>query len=738
MKRKFFFLFFFVTLFCLGIVSSSNQLVEVNYDFNSPSSLSKVISFQDVLLRVHTTNNAVCKYSLLGGLSYDSMENFFGFNLETIHEESLLGLVDGVHKYYIKCMPEGNFSGEPSEMMIDLKVNSLVTATVSLSEDSPLKAGPVDITLSTSKDLASTPQLMYSFDDVSYYPLALTGGNKVWKGYLVIKKDLGEAPLSFRFKGVDLQGRQGTEIVSGNLYSVDTIPPKAIRDFKAIPLEGEIELKWFTSDEDIKKFRIYRSTIKGVDNMDFYQEVDDGPFYDLNVDDGETYYYRISAVDKAGNEGEFSLVTFSTPLLNGGSVEEGGLNPSLVGGVNNFIIELDSFSDEVDKLKKDFSSKEGDSKEAEEILGISEDVDGVKRSLSSLKNSVEKYKLQDLTEEELSKKLDSARLKLSIMQKSLPESIFILDSSSGNFEISEESVRKVLLGEYPSLGGRELEKKVKDSLKVLESAGFKGDFKYLVAEVDYYDGSKKDYSIVSRRLDSSFERNDAMNYVEIIPLSLLSSGSVHFLGSNYKILNGDSTLVSVGVDSKEFKYYFDRKISISDLESINVGFLLEDVETNTRNAPLTGGFIFSSLEKDQRVYGIVIISIFVFLFLYFLYSRSRRTSKKELSFRENVDKALSDSRSGNFSLAKKEYDSIKKNYSLLSKSEKKRVYSHVEHLKDSILIGDFNEALSELEKTKDKNILKRLENIYSKLSPSAKKKITGIFDKIKERLKNEE
>jgi hypothetical protein len=93
-------------------------------------------------------------------------------------------------------------------------VNSLVSAKISLSKESPLKTGKVEVTLLTSRLISQTPSLTYSFDGIVYNDLPLYGSDTTWKGYLIISKNIEQGVVSFRFKASDLEGRLGQEITN--------------------------------------------------------------------------------------------------------------------------------------------------------------------------------------------------------------------------------------------------------------------------------------------------------------------------------------------------------------------------------------------------------------------------------------------------------------------------------------------------------------------------------------------
>ena len=69
---------------------------------------------------------------------------------------------------------------------------------------------------------------------------------------------------------------------------------------------NSIKLQWYYEGEEIDKFNIYKSIEAGVNYVNLYKETTEKYYIDSAVNDGETYFYKVSAVDKAGNNGELS------------------------------------------------------------------------------------------------------------------------------------------------------------------------------------------------------------------------------------------------------------------------------------------------------------------------------------------------------------------------------------------------------------------------------------------------
>src|SRR3989339_733908 len=322
--------------------------------------------------------------------------------------------------------------------------NSFENAQIIFSKEEPLSEGIVEISLITSKIVSFAPTLSYSMDGgLVKTPIPLLGNEKFWKGYLSIDKNFGEGVISFDFKANDLEGRQGTKILSGGVVKVDTINPPTILEIVAVGYDGEIKLDWHYNG-DYKEFNIYRSLSANPDFTDFYKTSGSNSFNDQWVEDGKTYYYRVSVIDDAGNEGELSSQVYATSLLNNVTYVS-GLALELMGRVDHLLIEIDFAIEELMAIKNSIATKSQKEKDLFLNLKLENEIDKSKSDLISLKQDVEKYKLQDLTENELNSKIASSRVKMNVIGKKVPEDIIILQEDSMKNLFDEKSIEVFLL-----------------------------------------------------------------------------------------------------------------------------------------------------------------------------------------------------------------------------------------------------------------------------------------------------
>ena len=108
-----------------------------------------------------------------------------------------------------------------------------------------------------------------------------------------------------------LYDEDGNTCVEEMTYYVDTEGPAAPESIEAVSENGVVTLKWMSSDsEDCAKYDIYRS----VSNKSEYVKIgmvsglNTTEYTDVNVTEGNTYYYKVKGIDGYNQAGEFSPV----------------------------------------------------------------------------------------------------------------------------------------------------------------------------------------------------------------------------------------------------------------------------------------------------------------------------------------------------------------------------------------------------------------------------------------------
>ncbi len=688
----------FNILFFLALAAFFSQSISssvISYTFNTSAEnntgfiLGDVVKSSSVLFEINTDKPSTCRYSTSKGVSYEFMEGEFDFNFGTTHKEVLTDLVDGTYKYYIKCKDE--YGNESSEFEAVFSVNVPVSAQILLSKSSPLGEGKVEVKLITSKVVPQMPSLSYSFDGVGFSPIPLTGYGSIWKGYLIISDSLGEGVGSFRFQARDLEGNLGTEIKSGGIFIVDTVDPETIRDVKAVSDKEGIKINWHL-DEEVDKFIIYRSKSPGVTYSDFYISVDgeNSYFLDAFAEGGETYYYRVSAVDEAGNEGGLSREVSAAALLENTSIAPSGLDIQLVGIVDNFIVDIDSVAKSIEMMKDSFNNKRGKEKDLYFGLKLSREIDSAKSELGTLRREVDNFKSQTLTKSELNRKIDSARLKLNTIKKKVPENIIIISEKTGREEIKEDDITNALFEINPSASEDVLKETLKMSLKEIEN-GFSVETKAYNLEIVYLDGGRKEVSLIKEKID--FSGNENMSILEIIPKDIAESVlDIDIKNIDYDVLKED-TIISFSPDTKEIIYSIEGHINLNSVKKIKTlpWYEAEESRAGATSPVFTGYFSLVDFVPDgnEGYFGIIagiIVALCLGAYFYFI-KRNQRILERLIPIKRRIAEAEKRINEGDITSAREIYRAVSREYKNLGEKEKEAVYGELSSIHNKINWG---------------------------------------------------
>jgi fibronectin type 3 domain-containing protein len=129
---------------------------------------------------------------------------------------------------------------------------------------------------------------------------------------------------NFHVSAMDITGQEAARSETITYFIEDNIAPGLVDNVQLVERPQGLELSWPVSPEtDLAGYAIYRS----VNSDDDFERINDDlhdpintVFIDSLVQEGNTYYYKISAVDNSGNEGKRSAnamryISDNTPPL---------------------------------------------------------------------------------------------------------------------------------------------------------------------------------------------------------------------------------------------------------------------------------------------------------------------------------------------------------------------------------------------------------------------------------------
>jgi hypothetical protein len=94
----------------------------------------------------------------------------------------------------------------------------------------------------------------------------------------------------------------------------DHTPPSRPKGIYSVTADQAVYLYWEANDEkDFAEYRIYRKTDPESNKYYHLATVDTSAYTDHNVNNGDTYFYVVTAIDYDGIESDFSDVVQDTP-----------------------------------------------------------------------------------------------------------------------------------------------------------------------------------------------------------------------------------------------------------------------------------------------------------------------------------------------------------------------------------------------------------------------------------------
>src|SRR5690606_6338893 len=140
---------------------------------------------------------------------------------------------------------------------------------------------------------------------------ASDGAPNSWQAKYTMAADDEEGPIAFTIDYEDEAGNAGSTVeatTDESIVTFDKTPPETPTSLTIERADGMLVVRWDANTEvDFALYRLYT----GIDGNDLSEFIDitniaTDSYIHGDLDNGTEYYYRIAAVDKAGNESEWS------------------------------------------------------------------------------------------------------------------------------------------------------------------------------------------------------------------------------------------------------------------------------------------------------------------------------------------------------------------------------------------------------------------------------------------------
>jgi len=699
-----------------GMVESSDPVIE-------SSSPSGVVGSTSTTLKVVTDEESICRYDT-SDKNYDDMGGEFKKISLYIYEKIISDLNEGVHKYYVRCADLNGNKMDYSEL-IEFSVDLPPNAEIFLSDESPIKEGTIKVTVKTNEWVEEAPELHYSFNDNpnGMHIVSLEGEGNEWEGYMIITDENDNRAGTFHLKAIDSIGTTGTLITEGKLFLVDTTRPDAPENFEAsLDSDGDIDLEWYYYGEPVTGFNIYRATKSGVEYIDFYASTDGELRYEDNsVNDKVTYYYKIAAVDMAGNIGKMSDEVHTTALNDNEPSEDEViveeeeepkvLPPELVTMVEAKIKEIHQFEIDIDTLISNFEDYPVETKEMVNELNIISRANQGKANAKKIITSLEGMKLHYKTLNELMDEFAIIDSQVNEIKKITPKEISILERADFIQSISDEDISGAINLVFDEMDDKDKKKYTKNILKIQEEINVEASVK--VVNTVFMDESSKDQTFVDRKV--VYLKPDTLKeiiIVEDIPTSFALSKEIEFQTANHDRINEETVrwgFMKLNFDGQHIKYLINKKVNVNDANSIKTVLLIAPaiLESDTK---IVGYSILPSMgdlsgfEKFSVYFGVVLVILLLGYYMVFVKDVSMAKERVQGLFKKKKSSSI-DFRSielmrtlldrthqhvsrEEFDKAASLYPQVQKMYSVLPRDVKKKVYPECVTLQKTIHEGN--------------------------------------------------
>lgn len=666
----------------------SSETITFSLDSTAPqitsSGPSGIVS-DTILLEIRTNEKATCRYSEAVNTDYQNMDKLMTTNDNLFHYRDITLGKDGLYEYFVKCKDiYGNIN--ENDWIIQFEVDSPPTARISLSESSPLKSGIVKIELITSEKVIS-PKLTYILNEEGERNIPLEGSGSSWEGMMILDESDASKIGSFKFEAKDLSGNVGTTITQGAVFIVDSKKPKKIDILTAkVTLNQIIILEWYY-EEDVDFYKIYRSTNPDVTKLNFYTNAYKKDFTDYSLERGKTYYYKISAVDEAGNEAELSPEVYASiqEIVN---IEKKELEPA-------FFPMVEKSKKSIDELILEIKNYELELDENWDIeLEIPKTLESIINKLEQIKTELESLKKQDINKDKLQLELDKIDLKVRSELKNIPIETKVVDEkitkSNPSTEEIKSSVSNILnILRLDNIDENNKQSLIENSIEIQNEYEITNTIKKVL--VTYKDESTKEFIIVTKEIIGDLS-NKGYSMVEIIPKSFATSiTDITFKIKNYDIIEKDPILrwKFSDIPNGKLSYYIENNKDLNRLDNIQSvivddpqAYITKTLEEEIPTQKITG-LLFKPIESRPHVsqigivIGLLMLSILM-IYYFFIQPETIKTLKNDVNaIKEKISEAHFHFDENNHAEAKQLYRHVEKAYHKLSEKEKSLVYDEL-------------------------------------------------------------
>ena len=510
-------------------------------------------------------------------------------NEDYISHELIDVLSAGEYNYTIDCID--NFGNE-NDFSIFFKVLKRPYINISFEDSMPFNDGIYELEVTSSRDLKKSPTLEYSYDQRNFDTIALNGRNNKWQGYIQIEDTNSERVGSFRVRMEDVYGIYGDLIDKNKLFIVDTKDPPSIDDIKAESTSSGVNVQWYYPHK-FNHFKIYRSLDGVPTKLDFYDYTDNFFYLDNNVTSNQTYYYLVTPVDDAGNEGEFSGLVESEGLIKEDLLSDETFD--LLNQVENNYKSLENQIDSSIRLYNDLKSKPHFRKILEDHLYFEKLID-VLSEVKEKQDKIESLRSGKYNDTETYNLITDLSKEIKDFNNNIFIDLSVFDSFESNPTIHESDLMPYLYDfiNRMRINNESLENKyINDLIEFNQFSDLSREV--ILVEIEFNDGSKNLYSYVNEKINFKQSLDKEINFI-FKPEEYLVRSDIASKDCKISTFNE----CSFNPRFAEIQYSFlTREDNVGDISEGIFWFVSPSLEYFDEELSLTESLSLSSSTKDS-------------------------------------------------------------------------------------------------------------------------------------------
>ncbi len=587
---------------------------------------SSTISTEDINVTISVSETSECRldqdndeFEDMSKLLYSNPDYYWYY---------LVDLKDDDYSYNIRCK---DLAGNIDHEVLDFTVRGPIEGVVDIETNTDdedhyfLPKGRKPLEFKLSRRLDDAPTLYYQYEDETKHTVALTGNGKVWHGYVIIDSRVNDKVATFSAS----YDNEPIEITEGLMFVVDSQEPPAPETLQGIEKNGGVMLEWYYDGEEVDYYNVHRANDDRINHLDLLVDTTNQDYKDNTVESGVTYYYRITAIDLAGNEGPFSQLFKITTGLEAEEVQK--VNPKVITKLNLTGKLIESLVLDLENAKTNLASiTELKTKTIVEDFNLIGILDLKLKELEGFKAKI----LESYDQPESA--VDSLIEEIAMFEAEVKSTVASTISFEGATTKTQtkDDFSSILL-EFVQLDDPT---KFNDEISKINEL-IEVEFSVEIFRLTMLDNSKKEIAKVEKTISYIGTNSlEDVKLIESIPKEIAESTSqLKIQNLDYEVLKEDPIIsweiASLGSTPYELSYYVQNEFDLEALDYL-ISFIIPNIPKETPESPATG-LVTNEINEKFAIHEVVLsllsLVIVSLLLYYYVFAKSTNLIRTDFS-----------------------------------------------------------------------------------------------------------